>query len=940
MALSLIGIRSKEGDGKKIKQTVICSDEYVDNDYIKKDSVICKKDIENIYNFVEKIKKHENITEFEFNNTTQSIDILLKKLKVKDYKNFIQSIKTILLDPEYYIKSGPYSLTEARDYIPKKFFIEFITHISGPLNYLLENNINNIKEEISSYNTITDKFIKDLENNKKEWDKKRKELDDLCEEFKKFKNYNDKIEEKEQRCSKNIDIEAINKNIESLKLELTKKEQSKSKQEIDEISIQLPPPPPPPISNLEQTQSSQSSQPVSPDKILKQYIETFKTIYFNPFFYQIVSLDINDFVSLFDPTNSKNRITINYYEKNTVKTYEHEELFNVLFNFIYVDVTPFYNLIQNKEEKNPQLGFLIESIEKLTDKILFDTEKANDIIKTKNNEIKNIEIKNKKYLFIKNFYEIIEKTITLNYLDINYIFVYFINLVREQIEKTIKLYKILNSTENEEIKISNKNAYKKLENILSKKSSDMVLTFLKINNFENKSEKTNKRFNIDNVSMDENKLVLKYNDDNIIYYDTKNRNNITINNNAESILSTYYNITKYNTYFTFDKKNYKNKYNLGPFTKIFNFDKTNEIIANELEIVQKLLEKQIPVFILGYGASGAGKTSSLIYNRNDGQNGIIVYLCNLMAKKNIYDTIELKSSEFYAERLDLNSNSNENTKTIIRHIPENNNPILFEYRDADFKLKGSYTHKNIHIKNNKEFGENTKIGEILEYIIDTDRLVFATTNNPNSSRSHVLSFLKFKKGNEKEVTLIVGDFAGVENIFNCDDKETIEKFNEIKKFNEITRKYENYYEFSLDEEAKKLSEEGTDLIISPIEKYIMGQKEENIIKINLYNKFSNKGITQIDDYNKVKNLESTSTMRSIDNKINNFKSSKNLQDFINNINTIQNLQPPNAKYHVEAILPTYKNLHEKEKNEEIEKDFENKKKINEEKKKRNTRQLY
>ena len=84
------------------------------------------------------------------------------------------------------------------------------------------------------------------------------------------------------------------------------------------------------------------------------------------------------------------------------------------------------------------------------------------------------------------------------------------------------------------------------------------------------------------------------------------------------------------------------------------------------------------------------------------------------------------------------------------------------------------------------------LGQLLIYLIDNDRFTKATTNNPNSSRSHILLFLKLEKDENKKcvvskkdkvsgstkntledladtVDIIIGDFAGVENEFNCED---------------------------------------------------------------------------------------------------------------------------------------------------------------------------
>jgi hypothetical protein len=74
---------------------------------------------------------------------------------------------------------------------------------------------------------------------------------------------------------------------------------------------------------------------------------------------------------------------------------------------------------------------------------------------------------------------------------------------------------------------------------------------------------------------------------------------------------------------------------------------------------------------------------------------------------------------------------------------------------------------------------NTSLGEIIINLVDTDRFVKATTNNPNSSRSHTLVFLKLKKnggGEGNEANIIVGDFAGVENEFDCANPDVLNKF--------------------------------------------------------------------------------------------------------------------------------------------------------------------
>ena len=58
-------------------------------------------------------------------------------------------------------------------------------------------------------------------------------------------------------------------------------------------------------------------------------------------------------------------------------------------------------------------------------------------------------------------------------------------------------------------------------------------------------------------------------------------------------------------------------------------------------------------------------------------------------------------------------------------------------------------------------------------------MVNPTTNNPQSSRSHVLAFLEMTikvNGIDKKATLICGDLAGVENKFDCQDPKTTVDF--------------------------------------------------------------------------------------------------------------------------------------------------------------------
>ena len=80
---------------------------------------------------------------------------------------------------------------------------------------------------------------------------------------------------------------------------------------------------------------------------------------------------------------------------------------------------------------------------------------------------------------------------------------------------------------------------------------------------------------------------------------------------------------------------------------------------------------------------------------------------------------------------------------------------------------------------------NTTLGDKLMEHIDTNRKVGATTNNPNSSRSHVLVYVKFKNNPTSaegpDPVLIIGDLAGVENKFACENTDILTQFLTIKR---------------------------------------------------------------------------------------------------------------------------------------------------------------
>lgn len=322
-----------------------------------------------------------------------------------------------------------------------------------------------------------------------------------------------------------------------------------------------------------------------------------------------------------------------------------------------------------------------------------------------------------------------------------------------------------------------------------------ILTFLKIRNDDGAIY--NRRFDVQLNSTGKHKIMnLKYNDDNLPYYveDAATGNLVPT---PEVLDHTFAGKGNLDMALKPGEK-YDRNYLFGEFTQIFTPDQTNADIAKQMDIIIEMLTsaEPKPVFILGYGASGAGKTSSLIYynkGRTPGeQNGILIQLCNQLGQSDKYTHIELEYREMYHS-----GDEKDFTETPVYTDCET---VVFTYKPEvnGFVLDKLYAHQNHHTyRISKELGQDctdpanattefaagTPIGEIMIHLIDKDRHVKATTNNPNSSRSHSLIFVKLSKPGEttpKQAHLIVGDFAGVENVFDCENPAVLTDFMNIK----------------------------------------------------------------------------------------------------------------------------------------------------------------
>jgi len=299
-----------------------------------------------------------------------------------------------------------------------------------------------------------------------------------------------------------------------------------------------------------------------------------------------------------------------------------------------------------------------------------------------------------------------------------------------------------------------------------------------------------------------NKYVIEYeDDDNTTKVDTNkilwivdgnedtNKDNIEKDfSNLKYLNFNNYNIVKNTNILTI--QNYKYKYLFGEFSNIFTPELSNKKIAEEMDIIKNKIKENKPVFMIGYGASGSGKTSSLIYfNKGNGnqRDGILIHICNQLGETDGYSKIELKCKEFYHT-----TNVNTVDEPMIVNIPSEEETIKFEFKNNQFVLTDKYTHVNHHhyrMKNEDSieditFKDGTPLGEVMIHMIDKDRFVKATTNNPNSSRSHTLVFVKLigeENNSEKIGHIIVGDLAGVENTFECKNEETKKAFLNINR---------------------------------------------------------------------------------------------------------------------------------------------------------------
>ena len=330
------------------------------------------------------------------------------------------------------------------------------------------------------------------------------------------------------------------------------------------------------------------------------------------------------------------------------------------------------------------------------------------------------------------------------------------------------------------------------------KDTKGIYTYLKITNFEHSNKPANfippfnERFNI-RINNDKRSMIMEYSNINMPFY-VKSKKVLILNGGileSNSNKRVELKVIKQKT----DKEQkineiqkivYDNKFIFGNFNQIFTPKITYEQIADNLQVlIDKILTGK-PVYIMGWGASGSGKTSTLIHYTAGNQPGILIHLCKKLAVSHSYTKIDLVCKELFKPYYQDDDTKNLYTTNPDGSVVSTSNTFTFNYIEDKFKLTDTILYKSRHVyrsndKNGHEFTSSNDLGEVMQYLIDTDRLVKATTNNPNSSRSHVLCFLKLTREGKNDAYIIFGDLAGVENTFKCSDPSTISKFMEVKR---------------------------------------------------------------------------------------------------------------------------------------------------------------
>ena len=523
-------------------------------------------------------------------------------------------------------------------------------------------------------------------------------------------------------------------------------------------------------------------------KCIELYIGIVQYIIYRPIFYKLTSLKCDDYKQLIlnyeTPLYDGKTTGVN---KNRVSKEFLENMYENLLSFMFVNMSSFKNTNLTDKffyENNKGLNY-----QQVSDKYKLYNENFKQLLNITEEEAKTHPFL---MVYISEFINLLTnllKNDIVNKTDNNYKY----NLYETLLTYITSQYVLLNTIVNTYFPLlelpDNEEFRNKIDQYIEKMNNNNIITYLKLRNDEDGNEKYNNRFKISiNENGIPNKIMVDYMDDNIPYY-KKEDDEFVLTPEIKELASKTQNYILNNELNTIAIQKYSYGYLFGPFSYIFKPDVKNEEIAQQMIVIKDKIKENKPIFMIGYGASGAGKTSSLIYFKKNQENGILINLCNQLGSEGIFGEIELKCKEFYHT---TGIGSVENPEIV--NVPnEEGKTINFNFENGNFVLSEKYIHSTHHqyrminkerndIEKETVFKKGTKLGEVIIHLIDTDRFVKATTNNPNSSRSHTLVFVKLI-GKEKIGNIIIGDFAGVENKFACENPNTINAFLSVKRDN-------------------------------------------------------------------------------------------------------------------------------------------------------------
>ena len=517
------------------------------------------------------------------------------------------------------------------------------------------------------------------------------------------------------------------------------------------------------------------------EKLAVKFNELIRQIIQTPTMFKINSLNTVNFKIIYDKITII--IDVNKRESDEGK----RKTFNELFDFLY------YKPIDNENVSQTQFSVFDPYSEIKKTKNEQDTINASTILKIINNDVfKKVEGSDI-YIHIMKMLDLIMYYVNNSNVTqegsytntISILYSYMVD-VCDKIPNIIQIIKIFEDKRN----------IKEFKNVIDENiketSSTIINTLLKLNNIGAAKHEYNKRFDI-MINDKKDALMVKYNDIDIPFYLNEN----TVSNDLKAKASNNYNI-KGNV---IEKVPYNKTYFFGKFTDIYLPNKNNAEIVSE-ESIKNLIKNAKdgkPIFILGYGASGSGKTSSLVYysggkDANE-KNGIIIHICNKLGNQG-YKKMKIETKEYFKTTYDIKTVEGtqicekDNDNTICK-----SGTILYDYNDngTDFYFSnyesnpGGYIQKHKYNSafntKNVPFSKDYTLGSGLSYILDTDRFVKATTNNPASSRSHVLIFITLENPDQKKINIILGDFGGVENKFLCEDVNVVSQLLNIERAN-------------------------------------------------------------------------------------------------------------------------------------------------------------